>query len=73
MCLTIPAKVLEMRGTRATVASRGGNREVEVGCLRVRAGDYVLVQGGLAVAVIDRAEAEEALHAWDEVEATFRA
>ncbi len=69
MCLTVPAKVLELQGDRAVVASRGWTRDVDVSHVRVTPGDYVLVQGGVAMMVVDRREAEEMLAAWDEVEA----
>lgn len=69
MCLAVPAKVLEARGDRAVVTSRGWRREVDASHVRVQAGDYILVQGGVAMMVVDRREAEEMLAAWDEVEA----
>lgn len=69
MCLTVPAKVLEVRGKRAVVTSRGWTREVDASHVKVRVGEYLLVQGGVAMMTIDRKEAEEILAAWDEVEA----
>ncbi len=72
MCLTIPARVLQVHGDRATVESRTGRREVDVSHVKVRRGDYVLVQGGVAMTTIDRRDAEATLAAWDEVE-TFDA
>ncbi len=69
MCLTVPAKVLEVRGTRAVVTSRGWTREVDASHVRVAPDDYLLVQGGVAMMTIDRKEAEEILAAWDDVEA----
>lgn len=67
MCLTVPAKVVEARGERALVTSRGWTREVDTSHVRVVAGDYVLVQGGVAMMVVDRREAEETLAAWEEI------
>ena len=69
MCLTVPSKVLEVHGERAVVTSRGWTREVDASHLRARKGDYLLVQGGVAMMTIDRKEAEDILEAWDEVEA----
>jgi len=73
MCLTVPAKVLEIRGHRALVTSRGWTREVDVSHVDAHVGDYLLVQGGVAMMTIDRKEAEDILSAWDEVEATGHA
>lgn len=67
MCLTVPAKVVETRGERALVTSRGGTREVDTSHVRVATGDYILVQGGVAMMVVDRREAEETLAAWEEI------
>ncbi len=73
MCLTIPAKVLEVHGKKAVVTSRGWTREVDASHVRTRVGDYLLVQAGIAMMAIDRKEAEEILGAWDEVEAAGHA
>jgi hydrogenase assembly chaperone HypC/HupF len=69
MCLTVPAKVLEVHGKKAVVTSRGWTRDVDTSHIKVRVGDYLLVQGGVAVMTIDRKEAEDILGALDEVEA----
>ncbi len=69
MCLTVPAKVLEKHGKKAVVTSRGWTREVDASHVKAKVGDYLLVQGGVAMMTIDRKEAEAMLSAWDEVEA----
>ena len=69
MCLTVPAKVLELHGKKAVVSSRGWTREVDASHVRVKVGDFLLVQGGVAMMTIGRKEAEDILSAWDEVEA----
>ncbi|OGS64271.1 MAG: hypothetical protein A3K59_02275 [Euryarchaeota archaeon RBG_19FT_COMBO_69_17] len=69
MCLSVPAKVLEVRGDRAVVTSRGWTREVDASHVDALVGGYLLVQGGVAMMAIDAREAEEILAAWDEVEA----
>lgn len=73
MCLTVPAKVLEVHGTKAVVMSRGWTREVDASHVRLRAGQYLLVQAGVAMMVLDAKEAEETLAALDEVEAAGHA
>ena len=69
MCLSVPAKVLEIRGKKATVTSRGWTREVDASHVKAKVGGYLLVQGGVAMMTIDGKEAQEILKAWDEVEA----
>ncbi len=67
MCLTIPFRVRSVEGDRAIVESQGRVREVDVSRLSVRPGDYVLVQGGVAMMTVDARDAEAMLEAWDEI------
>src|SRR3989304_1813906 len=69
MCLTVPARVLERRGARSLVTSRGWTREVDTSQVSAKPGDYVLVQGGVAMITLGAREAEEIEQAWAEVEA----
>lgn len=68
MCLTVPAKVVDVHGTKAVVESRGWRREVDASFLTPAVGDYVLIQSGVILQVLEEKEALEALRAWDEVE-----
>lgn len=68
MCLTVPAKVLDVRGQRAVVESRGWRREADASFLMPAVGDYVLIQSGVILQILDEEEALEALRAWEEVE-----
>jgi hydrogenase expression/formation protein HypC len=67
MCLTVPALVLEVRGKKALVKSRGRAREVDASFVTPAVGDYVLLQAGVVLQVLDEAEAQEALRAWEEI------
>ncbi len=69
MCLSIPAKVLAVRGNRAVVESRGGTREADATLVTPAVGDWVLVQTGVIVQVLSEEEALETLRAWEEAEA----
>ena len=70
MCLSVPAKVVSVRGDRAIVETRNGQREIDVSLVSVAAGDYVLAQAGVAVERLEPEEAAEILAAWAEVEGT---
>lgn len=59
-----------MRGTRAIVESRGRRREVDASYVTPSVGDFVLLQVGVIVQILDREEALETLRAWEEVEAS---
>ena len=55
MCLAIPAEVVSLDGTTATVSVEGARRAVDVSLIdQVMVGDYVLVHAGFA------------LHRWDD-------
>jgi hydrogenase assembly chaperone HypC/HupF len=70
VCLTIPMKVLEIRGDRASVEAAGRRRDVDVSHVAAREGGYVLVLGGVAVAVLEPEDATRILSAWDDVGGT---
>jgi hydrogenase expression/formation protein HypC len=69
MCIAIPAKVLEVSGSKAKVDFGGGvTREVNVSILeKVEVGNYVIVHAGFAIQILDREEAEKTLKLWDEI------
>jgi hydrogenase expression/formation protein HypC len=69
MCLAIPARVLEVSGSKAKVDFGGGvTREINVSLLeRVKIGDYVVVHAGFAIQILDREEAEKTLKLWEEI------
>ncbi len=64
MCLAVPGQILDIKGDdpllrSGRVSFGGAIREVNLGCVpEARVGDYVLVHVGLALSVVDPAEAE---------------
>lgn len=67
MCLAVPGKVLSIEGDdplfmTGSVDFGGVRREVSLACTPdVEIGQYVLVHVGLAISVIDEAEAHKVL------------
>jgi len=62
MCLAIPMKVVEIKGSTALVEQEGVFREVRIDFLDgLRPGDYVLIHAGLAIEKIRPEDAEETL------------
>jgi hydrogenase expression/formation protein HypC len=60
MCLAVPAKLIECRGTSAT-ADLHGNR-VQISTLLLpncKQGDWVLLHAGFAIQSLDEREAQE--------------
>jgi hydrogenase expression/formation protein HypC len=65
MCLAVPAKIVELNGTTATISVEGALREVNVSLVdEPRLGDYVLVHAGFAIAKWDESQYAE----WREIQ-----
>lgn len=71
MCLAIPAKVVELLGDDRAIIDIGGmQKEISLGLLEdVRAGDYVIVHVGYALARLDEEEAARTLALFAEMNA----
>ena len=60
MCLAVPAKIVGLTGTAATISVDGALREVDVSLVEdARLGDYVLVHAGFAIHKWNKSEVEE--------------
>jgi len=60
MCLAVPAKIVELRETTATISVEGVLRDVDVSLIEEpRLGDYVLVHAGFAIHKWERSEVDE--------------
>ena len=54
MCLAIPGKIIKIKGQLATVDFRGVKKEVNVGLIEAKIGDYVMVHAGFAIEKMDQ-------------------
>jgi len=64
LCLGIPGRVEEVRGSEAVVSFGGTKRIVRLDLLdKVEAGDYVIVHAGFAIEVLDQDSALKMLEA----------
>lgn len=69
MCLGIPAKVVEIKGTRAIVDVMGAVTEISTEFVKdIKPGDYVIVHAGCAIEVLDEDEAKKTLDMFRELE-----
>lgn len=69
MCLSIPAKILEIDGDKAKVSIGGTIVEAGLHLVEdVSIGDYVLVHTGFAIQKISEEEAKETLELFKEFE-----
>jgi len=68
MCLAIPAKVIEKKGSTANVDFGDGvTREVNISLVDADKGEYVIVHAGFAIQKIDENEAKRTLELWNEM------
>jgi hydrogenase expression/formation protein HypC len=66
MCLAVPALIVGLNGTTATISVDGVMREVDVSLVdEARLGDYVLVHAGFAIHKWDKSEVEQ----WEAIRA----
>lgn len=68
MCLAVPARITEIRGTDATVDMGGVIRDTSLLLVPdARLGDYVLIHAGFAIQTLDEEEAHETLRLLSEM------
>lgn len=73
MCLAVPARVVEIGGTSATVDIGGVSLETSIMLVPdVRAGDYVIVHAGFAIEKLDEEEAQRTLELFKQMAALGR-
>jgi hydrogenase expression/formation protein HypC len=61
MCISLPAKICAIDGQAAEVESHQFRRNVLLAVEGARLGDWVLIHGGIAVAILSAREAQETL------------
>lgn len=60
MCLTYPAKILQIKGQNALIQDNKRKIEVNIGMLsNLKKGDYILHNANLAIKKVSRKEAKE--------------
>lgn len=68
MCLSIPAKVLQIKGDKALVSIGGAEYNAALNLIEnIKVGDYVLLHSGFAIQKIDEKEAQETIQLLNEV------
>lgn len=68
MCVAVPGKVMEIKGTTGKVDFGGNAIDVNLGLVDAAPGDYVLVHAGCALEVIDEDKARELIKLFEELQ-----
>jgi len=61
MCISLPARIVSLSGQTAQVEVNGLRRPVLITMLDAKVGDWVLIYGGAALAILDEASARESV------------
>lgn len=64
MCLAIPGKVVEVKADVATINYGTEQRKVKIADVKVKKGDYAVVQFGFVTGKLSKEEAQKSLEAW---------
>jgi len=68
MCLAIPTRIIEIKGTNAVVEFGGVHKDIGLQLVPdARVGDYVLLHAGFAIQRLDEKEALETLKLLEEL------
>ena len=59
MCVAVPGKIVEINGTNAKVNFNGNILQVNIGLVKAKLYDYVLVHAGCALEILEKEKAEE--------------
>jgi len=59
MCVAIPGELIEIEGDIGKVNIRGNILPVELGIVKAKIGDHLLIHAGCAISTLKQTEAEE--------------
>jgi len=65
MCLAIPGKIIKINDRKAVVQYPDETRPAMIGEQGIKVGDYVMVQMGIIVKKMTKAEAKISQQAWE--------
>lgn len=68
MCVAVPGKVIEIKGTIGKVDFGGNTLNINLGLVDAAVGDYVLVHAGCALEVLAEDRANELLRLFEELQ-----
>ena len=67
MCLAIPGKITSINGDMAKVDFGNIKKDVFLGIVKAKVGDYVLVGSGMAVQKINKKDAMKIIKEWNKL------
>lgn len=72
MCVALPVKIVEIHGNLATVDIGDSQTSiVDVSIVDANLGDYLIVNTGYAIRIVDREEAQETIRIWEQLKEVY--
>ena len=73
MCVAVPVRILKINDTRATV-DLGNSKTtiVDISLLEAKIGDYLIVNTGFGIRVVDEEEAQETIEIWHKMQEIYK-
>jgi len=69
MCLSVPGKIIKIKGDKATVDYQGEKREASLVLKKeARVGDFVIVSAKFVMEIVPEDEAKKTIEMWDETD-----
>ena len=72
MCVSVPGKVIEIKGDKAVVDIMNNQCEADIRLADVKIGDYVLMHAGCVIDVLQKEMAEDIISVFGEIEEAAR-
>ena len=73
MCVAMPVKILTINGNLATVDLGGSNTTiVDISLLEASVGDYLIVNTGFGIRIMDEQEAQETIELWKRMQEFYK-
>lgn len=73
MCIAIPVKILKILDHYATASFGVGKTAiVDISLLEVKVGDYVIVNNGYGIRIVEEEEAKETLEIWEQMQELYK-
>ena len=72
MCIAIPVRIIKIKDHIATVDIGDSNTtKVDVSLVEAKHGDYLIVNTGFGIRVVDEKEAHETIKIWNKMQETL--
>lgn len=73
MCIALPVRIIKINGHFATVdLGNSETSQVDISIVDAKLGDYLIVNTGYAIRVVEKAEALETIDIWKKMKEIYK-